>query len=148
LPVVALLDGVPLSNHEALRGRLIIDDPDEFDSLYRSPQEHMHGTAMASLILHGDLNNPEEGSLFRPLYVRPVMAPEREQRSASRQEQIPSFVLPTDLVHRAVLRMKKGDAENEPTAPEVVIINFSIGDRARAFDVQMSPLAVCLIGWQ
>jgi hypothetical protein len=81
LPVVALLDGVPLSNHEALRGRLIIDDPDEFDSLYRSPQEHMHGTAMASLILHGDLNNPEEGSLFRPLYVRPVMAPEREQRS-------------------------------------------------------------------
>lgn len=141
LPVVALLDGVPLSNHEALRDRLIIDDPDEFDSLYRSPQEHMHGTAMASLILHGDLNHPEEGSLFRPLYVRPIMAPEREQRSGPRPEQIPSFVLPTDIVHRAVLRMKRGDANNGPTAPEVVIINFSIGDRARAFDVQMSPLA-------
>ncbi|WP_222122373.1 hypothetical protein, partial [Bacillus licheniformis] len=33
-PIVALLDGLPLENHSALRGRLEIDDPDDFESLY------------------------------------------------------------------------------------------------------------------
>lgn len=140
-PNVALFDGVPLSGHIALRNRLIIDDPDDFSEHYRSPQEHIHGTAMASLILHGDLNEAGEGPLPRPLYVRPVMLPEREQMNGPRPEQIPSATLPADLVHRAVVRMKEGEGGCAPTAPEVVVINFSIGDRARAFDVQMSPLA-------
>ena len=33
-PLVALLDGLPIANHQYLRGRLIIDDPDDFESDY------------------------------------------------------------------------------------------------------------------
>ena len=34
LPRVALLDGLPFANHDALAGRLIIDDPDGLGSTY------------------------------------------------------------------------------------------------------------------
>jgi hypothetical protein len=54
-PVVALLGGVPLQNHELLANRLNVDDPHELERLAVVSQRH-HGTAMASLILHGDLN--------------------------------------------------------------------------------------------
>lgn len=140
-PIVALLDGLPLSNHEALKGRLIIDDADDFEQLYQSPSEHVHGTAMASLIIHGDLNLRQESSLELPLYVRPILAPEHEQLDGSRLEQIPSAYLPIDLVHRAVIRMKEGEDGLPPTAPDVVIINLSVGDPYRLFDTQMSPWA-------
>lgn len=140
-PLVALLDGLPLSNHEALAGRITIDDPDDFESLYSAPSEQVHGTSMASLILHGDLNRRDEPSLERPLYIRPILAPGREQLDGTRIEQIPQDHLPIDLVHRAVIRMKVGEDGLPPTAPEVVIINLSIGDPYRLFDSQMSPWA-------
>ncbi|MCL2893747.1 S8 family peptidase [Brenneria tiliae] len=140
-PVVALLDGYPLSNHTTLQGRLIIDDPDEFESLYVKPSEHIHGTSMASLIIYGDLNDRNQLPVSRPLYVRPIMAPERENMKGHRPEQIPSSCLPVDLIHRAVKRMKEGEEGLPPVAPEVVIINLSVGDRYRLFDRQMSPWA-------
>ena len=34
LPVVALLDGLPLQAHRRLQGRLIVDDPDGFELDY------------------------------------------------------------------------------------------------------------------
>jgi len=55
-PIVALLDGLPIENHAYLAGRLIVDDPDDFGATYPIP-ERRHGTAMASLILHGDLSS-------------------------------------------------------------------------------------------
>lgn len=51
-PRVALLDGLPVSNHGALRGRLIIDDPDDLENHY-PVIKRQHGTEMASLIIHG-----------------------------------------------------------------------------------------------
>ena len=30
VPIVGMLDGLPLENHAALRNRIIVDDPDEF----------------------------------------------------------------------------------------------------------------------
>jgi hypothetical protein len=55
-PIAALLDGVPVENHVLLRNRLTIDDPDDFAS--RAPlNSREHGTSMASLILHGDLQS-------------------------------------------------------------------------------------------
>jgi len=72
-PIVALLDGLPLANHAALQNRLIIDDPDGWESSY-AVKDRVHGTAMASLILHGDLNAPSGASVHR-LYVRPIMRP-------------------------------------------------------------------------
>jgi hypothetical protein len=70
-PIAALLDGVPVQAHAWLDGRIVLDDPDDFQSR-AVVRRRVHGTAMASLILHGDRN--ENGpSIERPLYVRPLM---------------------------------------------------------------------------
>jgi hypothetical protein len=53
-PVAALLDGFPVAKHAKLSGRLTIDDPDDFQAMYGQASERRHGTAMASIILHGD----------------------------------------------------------------------------------------------
>lgn len=58
-PIAALLDGLPISNHVRLAGRLIIDDPDGLEASYPVTQRQ-HGTEMASLIVHGDLNRGEQ----------------------------------------------------------------------------------------
>lgn len=68
-PRVALLDGLPMANHTALTGRLIIDDPDERARRYSSGQQH-HGTAMASLICNGDLSSPGRRCLPSSTSVR------------------------------------------------------------------------------
>ena len=62
-------------------------------------------------------------------------------------ECLPDDVLPIDLVHRAVLRMKVGDADNPPVAPAVKIINFSIGDAFRPFLNNMSSWQNYWIGF-
>jgi len=140
-PVVALFDGLPFENHEALAGRIIVDDVDDLEPSYKNTGEQIHGTSMASLIIHGDLNNPDRTSLSKPIYVRPIMAPGAVNFDGTRNEQIPSEYLPIDLIHRAVYRMKKGDGGMPPSAPDVKIINLSIGDPYRLFDSQMSPWA-------
>ena len=73
-PVVALLDGLPLQAHRRLRGRLVIDDPDDVEEDYPA-RRRRHGTAMASLVVHGDLA-AREAPLRRPLYVRPILRPD------------------------------------------------------------------------
>lgn len=138
-PVVALLDGYPLERHSCLNGRLSIDDPDEFESQYQVTHR-IHGTEMASLIIHGDLSAPGE-ALDTPLYVRPIMLPDN-----AGNEKMPEKVLPVDLVHRAVRRMLVGENGIPASAPNVKIINFSIGDDIRMFSYTMSPMAR-LLDW-
>ena len=70
-PVAALLDGVPVQNHVLLVGRLEMDDPDGLEAM-SLVSKRFHGTAMASLILHGD-RNVTTNVLSRRLYVRPVL---------------------------------------------------------------------------
>ena len=142
-PVIALFDGLPLQAHRRLAGRLIVDDPDDFESEYPAG-DRRHGTGMASLILHGDLAADEE-SLERPLYVRPILQPDsRDWRS--RQETVPEDTLVVDLLHRAVRRLYEGEGNEAPVAPDVVVINLSIGIPDRPFDGSMSPLAR-LLDW-
>lgn len=141
LPRVALLDGLPLANHRLLDGRLIIDDPDDFTTRYgASPRGH--GTSMASLICHGDLS-AGESPLTAPLYVRPVLEPHRINHN---RETTPPDQLLVDLIHRCFVRMFEGDGTDPPAAPSVRIINLSIGDPARVFGRQLSPLAR-LLDW-
>lgn len=135
-PVAALLDGLPLANHELLDGRLRIDDPDHWADQYPASVRH-HGTAMASLILHSELDAPAV-PLSRPLYVRPVMRPDPQD---PRQETVPPDCLTVDLFHRAIRRILEGDREEPPAAPSVKIINVSLGDRVRLFDRYPSPWA-------
>jgi hypothetical protein len=54
-PIAALLDGLPIQNHVRLVNRLIVDDPENLEPSYAVAQR-AHGTEMASLIVHGDLN--------------------------------------------------------------------------------------------
>lgn len=141
-PRVALFDGLPLSNHSDLRNSLIIDDPDDFETSY-SAQYRVHGTAMASLIVNGDLT--DGGSkLATPLYVRPIMKP--DPRTINNAETLPDNELPLDIIHRAVRRLFEGDGDLLPVAPSIKVINLSIGDPNIHFSGKMSPFAR-LLDW-
>lgn len=142
-PVVALLDGYPMGNHEMLENRLSIEDPDLFSDGKYLAEYRKHGTEMASLIIHGDLSNPQP-ALDTKLYVRPIMKP--NYLSPNKEEQIPEDVLLVDLIHRAVRRIFEGEGSSPADAPTVKIINFSIGDVARKYFRTMSPLAR-LLDW-
>lgn len=133
---VALLDGLPLENHARLSGRLRVDDPDDYASAYTS-SERDHGTTMASIILHGDLNAPRP-PLPRPLYVRPILRPDPQPWNAARDERLPFGVNPIDLTHRAVRRLFEGEGTSPPAAPATRVINFSVGDPLQQFHSTVS----------
>ncbi|WP_201288760.1 S8 family peptidase [Actinomyces sp. zg328] len=142
-PRIALLDGLPFQNHDALTGRLIVDDADGVADDYQIAARS-HGTAMASLIIHGDLSDPGE-PLDRPIYVRPIM---RAEESASGQptESVLPDTLFVDLLHRAVRRLFIGESGRQAWAPSVRLINLSIGDSTRPLVRRMSP-AGRLLDW-
>ena len=136
-PIAALLDGLPVQNHQQLAGRLEIDDPDGLEPLY-DPRARAHGTQMASLILHGDLN-AQAAPLSRRLHVRPVLRP--VQGLNGWVEQTPNDRLLVDHIHSAVRRMKEGWGSEPPTAPNVFLVNISLGDPNRRFAGPISPWA-------
>ena len=135
-PRIALLDGLPMANHDLLANRLIIDDPDEREQSY--PARHRrHGTAMASVIIHGDLSAARD-VLSRPLYVRPILeAPDRDDDP----ERYPTTELVCDVVHRAIVRICEGEGDAPPVAPSVRVVNISIGDPDRHLARRLSPRA-------
>jgi len=133
-PLVAMFDGLPLENHELLRGRLLVDDPDGFASKYVA-NTRIHGTAVASTICHGDWNG-EKQSLLRPIYARPVM-----HYNGFDGEEFPQNRLLIDLLHSAIVRMIKGNTHQAPVAPRVKVVNLSLGDVFRPFRREMSSWA-------
>lgn len=133
-PVIALLDGLPLSQHKVLKDSLIIDDPEGFEENY-PVKLRKHGTAMSSLIINGDLNNNEE-PISTPLYVRPIMRPSYKDPS---NESVTEDRLLIDTFHIAIKRIFEGEKDMEAVAPHVKIINLSICDPDRLFYNFMSP---------
>lgn len=132
-PIAALLDGVPVQAHSLLADRLLLDDPDDLQS-QATVSRRAHGTAMASLIVHGDRN--ERGDpLPRRLYVRPLMIATDDGQEHSEPDR-----LLVDTLYRAVVRIKGSEAE-EGVAPTVFLINISMGDIRRPFAGLISPLA-------
>lgn len=146
-PVIAILDGVPFSEHSWLKNRLLLDDVDELENEYQ-PGERKHGTAMASLILHGELDNTGQ-PLKRPVYFRPIMQPNVSSRGWETdcfEEHIPQDIFLEDRIWRAVRRMFDGEGVTPPQAPSIRVINLSIGDRAHQFEFNLSPCAK-LLDW-
>ncbi len=141
IPRVALLDGLPLTNHHSLAGRLLVDDPDALESSYTSAQQRQHGTAMASLLCHGDLHAPLS-PLATPIYVRPILRP----HDFLNEETLPPDQLLADLLHRAFRRMFVGEGGAGPQAPSVRVVNLSIADPRRVFVRRVSPVAR-LLDW-
>jgi hypothetical protein len=145
-PVAALLDGLPQQNHRLLAGRLIVEDVDRWEEEY--PALHrVHGTAMASLILHGELD-AGENSLNHLLYVRPILKPDpTDFVHEHRWEKLPERKLPVNVIYDAVRRLYEGTSPDiGPVAPSVRFINLSVGDTTRPFYHFPSPLAR-LLDW-
>ncbi|MCW6530755.1 S8 family peptidase [Sphingomonas sp. MMSM20] len=129
-PIAAVFDAVPLQAHPLLAGRLELDDPDDLEA--RAVGERIHGTAMASLVLHGDLNDPPS-PVSRRIYFRPVMyAPEFGD------ELFADNRLVIDMIVTAVMRMRENGGE------QVFIVNLSLGDRTRPFAGKISTWARAL----
>lgn len=141
-PVIALLDGIPLLNHESLVDYIVFDDPDDFASKYEA-SEQKHGTCMASLICHDDLSDTDRASVRRKIYVRPIMFP---ADNFQRIEQIPSKDFPEDLIERAVIRIFDEQGEANATCPTVRVINLSVGNIDQQFVREMSSWAK-LLDW-
>ncbi len=122
-PILALLDGVPVANHRLLADHVRLDDPFDLvpDALVA---QRRHGTAMASLIVHGDRNR-NEPSLPRQIHVIPVMGS---------GDAFPRDRLVIDMIFMAVTRLRE-------TAPTVLIVNLSLGNARRPFHGQLSAWA-------
>ena len=132
-PVIALFDGLPLAGHQLLNGRIDINDADGYEEQY-PVQSRSHGTQMASIILHGDLNHPML-PLDSRLYVRPILRP-----APDGNELIPEDKLFVDVLHQAVMEIV-----NDPALRSTVrIVNLSIGDLSRPFSFAMSPASKML----
>ena len=131
-PIVAIFDAVPLDGHPSLAGRLSVYDPFDLEPLAVGPR--VHGTAMASALIHGDLAAPQITSLERRVFFVNVMfappIPDQDERFPDR--------LPADLFHEAVIRLKEGD---DAAAPSVIVVSASLGDRNKPFSRRMSGWA-------
>lgn len=137
-PVVAVFDGMPIQNHPLLRGRIIVDDPDDYATNYES-KYRIHGTSMTSLAIYGDLNR-NDLPITSPVYVRPILRP-KQVGLDSIQECIPDDKLFVDTLHRAVKRMMEGENGEDATAPNTRVINLSVSDPVRQLSTIMSPIA-------
>lgn len=126
-PILALLDGVPIAGHRLLSQHIIVDD--QFDLEPVAPvARRVHGTAMSSLIVHGDLSR-HEAPLPRQIHVVPVLG---------EGDSFPDNRLVVDVIYTAVLAMREG---RQATAPEVLIVNLSLGNTKRPFQGQLSAWA-------
>jgi hypothetical protein len=129
-PIVAVFDAVPIQAHPLLGGRLIVDDPANLEA--RAVGQRVHGTAMASIVLHGDLNEPPS-PISRRVYFRPVMfAP------PIGDEIFDSDRLVVDVIVEAVMRMRAAGG------PNVIVVNLSLGDRTKPFSGKISTWARAL----
>ncbi len=143
--IVALFDGLPLQNHALLKGKLIIDDPENIEDNYPS-KARKHGTSMSSLILYGDLNSNQIEIASRKIYIRPILFPIFNSFTNNYDEVIPNDKLFIDVIHSAVKRIFEGTDSVKPLAPNTKIINLSIGDIHRPFLINNSSWSR-LIDW-
>ena len=129
-PIAAVLDAVPVQAHPLLRDGLSVDDPNDLEA--RAVGARIHGTAMASLVLHGDLNDPPS-SISRRVYFRPVMyAP------PFGDELFDSDELIIDVIVEAIIRMRANGGQ------QVIVVNISLGDRTKPFSGKISTWARAL----
>lgn len=121
-PILALLDGVPIAQHPLLAGRLTLVDQFDLEPA-TTVDRRVHGTAMASLIVHGDRNRSGEAPLPRRVHVVPVIG------GNGNEETFPRDRLAVDVIWQAIKAIREDPAD----APEIVIVNLSLGNRHLPF---------------
>jgi hypothetical protein len=137
-PILAVIDAAPQQNHVRLGPRLIVEDPLGLEPL--SIGARRHGTAMASLVIHGDLDR-NEAPLARRIVLAPMMyAPKAAGAGDEREIFRTERILVDDFV-TAILRLKRGVPGSAATAPDALIFSISLGDLHRPFHGRVSPWA-------
>ncbi len=133
----ALLDGTPAAGHAALDGGVVIEDVHDLVRLSAVGQRY-HATAMASLILRGDLEADGEALQDTRLVSVPLLIDSDDGAWT------PDNRLFVDLVHTALTQILT--TEN-PLAGDVFVVNFSIGVRDMRFAGRISSLARLMDWW-
>ena len=133
----ALFDGTPMAGHPALNGGVMIEDIHDLVRLSIVEQRY-HATAMASLILRGDLEVDGHALQDTRLVCVPLLI-DRENGAWT-----PNDKLFVDLLHTTLTHLLTGD---NPLAPDVFVINFSIGVRDMRFAGRVSSLARLIDWW-
>lgn len=137
--IAALLDGYPIDGHELLADRLKIIEVDVTGA--QAPAlTRQHGTAMASLIVHGDLKAADTKPLNRPLAVLPVLV----SPGGTRKEVTPRGKLPIGVIYRALKTIVSASRHVNPDLQRVIVINHSICDVYAPFVRRSSPWAMLL----
>ena len=132
-----LLDGTPIARHPILDGGIVIEDT--HDLVGQSVvSARRHATEMASLILRGDLMSDGQPLVGSRVLAIPLLI------DSDRDSTAPDDQLFIDLVHVALQRAFEGDA---PLAPDVFVVNFSIGVLGGHFTGRISSLARLLDWW-
>lgn len=132
-----LLDGTPIAGHPALNNGVVIEDVHDLVRL--SQVEHRrHATAMASLILRGDLQADGAPVPDARLLSIPILIDDAHGASS------PNDRLFVDLVHVALARAFLGE---DAFAPEAHLVNFSVGIRQGHFAGRIGSLARLLDWW-
>jgi hypothetical protein len=133
----ALLDGVPAAAHAALDGGVVIEDIHDLVGLSEVDQRY-HATAMASLILRGDLEADGTALQDTRLVSVPLLI------DGVNGAWTPPNRLFVDLLHVALARLI---ADEEPLAADVFVVNFSIGMPDMRFAGRISALARLIDWW-
>jgi hypothetical protein len=137
--IAALLDGYPIEQHDTLAGRVRVVEVDvKAENVPVAGRQH--GTAMASLILHGDLDDPQTAPLQRRIISIPVL----QQSSDLGNEVTPEGKLPIGVIYNALNAVVNADSSRDSELANVVIINHSICDTYSPFVKRSSPWATLL----
>lgn len=136
--LAAVLDGYPVERHQALAGRVRVVEVDVGGGQVPVSARH-HGTAMASLILNGDLED-EEAPLRHRIIAIPVLAASAD----GTREVTPEGRLPIGIIYRALRAIVDANPESDPELANVVVVNHSICDDYAPFVRRPSPWATLL----
>jgi hypothetical protein len=134
-----LIDGAAIANHPLLRGGVVMEDMFEHESL-AAVQDRRHATAMASVILRGDLRDGGAPLNARLLNIPLLIDGAGNARANPRK-------LLLDQVHRALKRALLGDNEGAASAPDAFVVNLSIGVANRVYANRISGLARLIDWW-
>jgi hypothetical protein len=134
--ITAILDGYPIAQHQALINHLHIHEV-EVTGAGVPLTGRYHGTAMTSLIVHGDLHN-HEASLSRKVVAVPVLT-----ASLTGRETTPYGKLPIGVIYRSINSLLNAGKTNAELA-NVTIINHSLCDTYSPFVRRPSPWGTLL----
>ncbi|MDO9204145.1 S8 family peptidase [Methylotenera sp.] len=134
--ITGVLDGYPIVNHDSLAGRVIVEEVD-IDSAQVPALNREHGTAMASMILHGDMEVSPPPSITRPIAAFPILS------KSKNGEGIPTNKLAIGIVFRALSRVVELSNGDGPLK-DITVINHSICDTNAPFVRRPSPWAMLL----